>query len=79
MVWLQHCQLKLIKIHVVLYDIIIKITQFPNGVQVFAGLELEFFRGLKSRPCSAPRDLKPAPLTEMHRSQMALVMALPST
>lgn len=62
MMWLQHCQLKLIKIHVVLYDIVIKITQFPNGVQVFAGLELEGFHGFKLCSCSVPRDLKPWPL-----------------
>lgn len=57
MMWLQHCQLKLIKIHVVLYDTIIKITQFPNGVQLFVVLELEFFHGLKLCSCPA-HDLK---------------------
>lgn len=79
MVWSQHCQLNLIKMRVVLYDIIIKIPQFPNGVQVCAGPELEFSRGLKSCPCSAPRDLRPAPLAVTHRSQMVLVVPLPST
>lgn len=69
MMWLQHCQLKLIKMHVVLYDIIIKITQFPNGVQVFAGLEQECFHGLKICSCSAPYDLKPLPLAVIAQKQ----------
>lgn len=69
MMWLQHCQVKLIKIHVVHCDIIIKLTQFPNGVQVFAGLEQEFFHGLKMCSCSASHDLKPLPLAVIAQKQ----------
>lgn len=69
MMWLHHCQLKLIKIHVVLYDIIIKITQFPNHMQVFAGLEQEFFHGLKMCSCSVPHALKPLLLALIAQKQ----------
>lgn len=78
MMWLQHRQLKLIKIHVVLYDIIIKITQFPNGVQVFACLQQEFLHSLKMCSCSAPNALKSLPLAVIAQKQSSGICYAPT-
>lgn len=79
MMWLQRCQLKLIKIHVVLYDVVIKRAQFPNGVRVFAGFKVEFFPGLNLCAYSRMIGNLCRELSLPRSSHTALIRPLPST
>lgn len=79
MMWLQRCQLKLIKIHVVLYDVVIKRAQFPNGVRVFAGFKVEFFPGLNLCAYSCMIGNLCCELSLPRSSHTALIRPLPST
>lgn len=56
--------------HVVFRGTVIKITQFPNSVRVFAGLEQELFHGWKMCSCPTPHDLKPLPLGLIAQKQL---------